>query len=477
MIDLLKQEDRLAILASIRTEENKQRKAASLKQFEIYSDRLTQYVKEYLESQFSKNTVKQMPLVSSINIAKKIVNQEASIYKHDVSREFIGADEREEEVLYTLYNEMNFNSKMLKANQVFKLQNQALLMIVPKNGQLIARVLMGHHYDVVLDPEDSITPIGYIVSAFDKDLYIKTTYGDKQNQPIGDEDDYKSILERYVVWTKDYNFIMDGNGKILTEDIVSPLADYQIMPFVDISIEKDFEYFVRLGQSLTDFTVQYNAAMSDLGNVVRIQGWSQAVFKGPKELIPENLHIGPNLILKLPTDNTNAADVDFSFVSPSPDIDGSIKYVEMLLSNFLTTHGVDPSTVLSGSQKFTSGIERLLSMIDKFEASKSDFSLFKDVEFKCFDIVKAWCNTYAGTDVLYSAQAVSDDIKLSVKYSEPQMIQSRQEKIESIAREMELGLKSRKDAIKELYGFNDEAALSKIEEIDEVTSDVQDTGA
>lgn len=476
-MDILDLGVRKEIIKEIDSDENKKRKAESLKQFEIFNDRQHQYVLEYLKQQFSDTTVKQMPIISSVNVAKRIVENEASIYKQKPERIYSNASDTDIETLEERYEEMNIDSKMLKANQIFKMQNQCLLMVIPKNGKLLMRVLWAHHYDVITDPENPEIALGYIVSSFNKSDYLKRQaeetntgvqgipkpYADGTNQSIADQDDYKESLGKYVVWTDQYNFVMDENGLILSEEIENPIGK---MPFVDISVEKDFEYFVRQGQSLTDFSVQYNGALSDYGNIVRMQGWAQAVFKGPKELIPEQLAIGPNVILKLVTDGINAGDVDFKFVSPSPDLDGTNKYLETMLSNFLTSRGLDPKIVSSTkeSQKFSSGIERLLSMIEKFEASKIDMELFRDAEYKVFDLVKAWNDVYEFSE---AAPKLSENIDLDIKFYEPQMIQSRNEQLDSITKEMELGLKSRKQALMELYGVDSEKADELIEEIDE----------
>lgn len=484
--DFLDFHTRARIIQDIKSEENKQRKAKSLRQFEIFQDRLHQYVVDYLRQQFSLSTVREMPVVSSINLAKRIVTQEASLYKTRPTREF-NAEEKELEQIEQHYEDISVDAKMLKSNQYFKLQNQNLLMIVPKEGKLVLRVLLPHHYDVVPDPDNPERALAYIISAFDKSFYIKSTFNaanptgyrpatdpenpsDGVNQVTGDQDDYKSVLEKYIFWSKDYNFIMDGSGKIISpaEDVESPLAPMQIMPFIDIANDKDFEYFVRQGHSLSDFTVQYNGALSDLGNVVKMQGWAQAWLKGSKELMPENIQIGPNFILKLPIDPTDQVQTDFGFSNPSPDVAGSIQYVEMLLSNFLTSRGQSPK-VVSGkgeSDKFSSGVERLLAMIERFDASQADMEIYRDAEESLFEIIKAWNNTLIGTGVLEITSPISEDTNVEVKYAQPQAIQSRAEQLAAIQLERELGLKSRTQAIEELYDVDTEKAKMIIDEID-----------
>ena len=483
----LDQSFRKSIIDEINTEENKQRKAESLKQYEIFNDRMHKYVVDYLKMQFSAQTVREMPVISSINLPKRIVTQEASVYKNEPSRTFTTENKAEIDQLNVIYEEMAFDAKMLKANQVYKLQNQACLMIIPKNGKLIARTLYAHQYDVVTKENDPESAEAYIISTFDKSLYLQkdnsagnpsgyrpTTFdqgADRVNQKIGDQDDWKSDAQKYIVWTEDYHFVMDAAGNILGEEIASPLAGSGKMPFIDIAADKDFEYFVRSGDSLTDFGVQYCGALSDLGNIVKLQSYSQAWMSGEKSLMPQQIVVGPNSILKLPIDPDNKVETKFGFASPNSDLAGAANYVEMILSNFLTSRGIDPKVITGkgDAAKYTSGIERFLALIEKFEASKADFALFQWVECQAFEIIKAWINTLIGTDQLepeYQITQISDETELFINFAEPAMMQSRAEKVDAIQKEIELGLMSRVDGIMELRQVDKEQAVKIATEID-----------
>lgn len=488
-MDLTNLDYRKSILKEIGSEENKQRKAKSLRDFEVFQGRMHEYVIDYLSGQFAKSTVREMPIISSINLCKRIVNKESSIYVGEPERTFTNLNDEQLKNVQDIYKDISFNSKMLKANKIYKLQNQSLMMIVPVGDEIKVRVLYAHQYDVIPSDSDPEVADGYIINVFDKQDYLPQSgngeslatanitpgvFRDNINQKIADQDDYKKALERYLVWTKELNFIMDGNGRVVSDgDLTSPLADYKMLPFIDIADDKDFEYFVRNDDGVVDFTVQYNGALSDLANVVKMQGWGQAYLKGDKDLMPESIVVGINHILRLPVDPNNKVDTEFGFVTPNANIDGSIKYIEMLLSNYLSSKGLDTSIVSSNgaTEKFTSGIERLLSQIEKFEASKSDFAIFKKAEIKAFEIIKAWTDI-ASNELKY--KTIPENSEISIMFHEPQMIQSRSEKVDSLAKEVELGFRSRIDAIKELHDVDDEKAKEIIKEIDQSTMGVLD---
>jgi hypothetical protein len=483
MINLANQADRLLVIREIDNPENKARKAQSLRQYEIFNDRQTQYVLEYLRGQFSESTVKEMPIISSINLARRIVKQEASLYKTPPKRTFINCSPEQSTMLEALYSWGAYNDRFMRANEFFKLQSQTHIQWVLKDQQIKARALLPHHLDVIPYSEDPEQGAIYIISSFDKQTYMDpntpsaTGYRgisqplvgpDGYNQKIADPDDYKKTLKRYVVWSKEFNFIMDADGKIVSgEDITNPLGG--IIPIVDASSSKDFEYWVRMGQSVSDFSVQFNGMISDVANVVRLQGWGQAVFSGPEGILPEALQIGPNHVLRLPKDPNNPVDTKFEYVTPNADIQGSLEFLKMNLSMFMSSRGIDPKTVSTDgtSQSFTSGLERLLAMVTKFEASKEDISVFSKAEKDSFQVIKAYLNNYEGTEMLDDDWTqVPEESDLLIQYEEPQMIQSEKEKLELIQMKREVGLQSRVAAYMQFHEVDEETAIKELAEID-----------
>jgi uncharacterized protein YaaR (DUF327 family) len=86
--DFLNVEVRKKILEDIRSEENKARKRKSLKEFDCFTDNLKKYVDQAITSQFSAKTKSMMPVVSSINLVKRIVDQMSTIYMGKPERTF-----------------------------------------------------------------------------------------------------------------------------------------------------------------------------------------------------------------------------------------------------------------------------------------------------------------------------------------------------------------------------------------------------
>ena len=148
-MDITSKSDRIRIVDQIESAENKQRKAISLKQSEIFNDRLFQYVQEELLRHFSPETVNEMPICSFINFPRRIVKNTASIYKHEPKRIFNNTSEDQASKLEMVYEDAEADWKFKKANENYVLQDQSHMMIVPVQGKIIFRTLLAHQIDAI----------------------------------------------------------------------------------------------------------------------------------------------------------------------------------------------------------------------------------------------------------------------------------------------------------------------------------------
>ena len=465
---LLEKETRQALIQYINAQENLDRKSQSLRDTEVYNGNIEPYVYQRLQDRgHSNETLKQTPIVSTINTCKRVIDQSASVYKEAPERSFLGVSEDQSEGLHHIYENMWFDSKMQTANRYFKLQQQTHVIVLPKMGKLTARVLKQHQLDVVPNKENPEIGDVYILTGFDKSLSTlreetPENGGDGLNSPIADQDDYKKTITRHVVWSNSYHFVMNGHGDILTEDIDNPIG---MIPIFEISDDKDLVYFIQNESVDSKFCVEYNEALSSQNMVVQMQGFSQAVMFSPKELMPESVTIGPTKLLKVITNSDVQGETDFRFVTPSADLDGVRAHTESLLAQYLSSKGINPSSVTgnASAQTATSGIEKLLSMVEKFEASKQDFARFEQAEKEAFEIIKAWLNNTKNTDTLDKEYQmnVPENAEVNVKYAEPTAILSELEKLDIAERKIELGVWDLAKAVSFLEGVDE----SQVEEM------------
>ncbi len=476
--DLLNKEYRKKLINEIKGDENIQRKIVSYKKQNMQNDNFYQYVVEYLESKLDSETVKEMHVFSDVNLQKRISKSEAGVYRTEPQRAFYSGENQIDE-LNDIYDKMNVNTCMRRANEAYKYQDQCAIQIYPEDGNLISRVLLPHHYDVIPMENNPEKPFAYIISNFDNTSRDKVRkrndrtgysqgdkYRDQLNQDIADVDDQNAKHERYYVTSREHNFVMNGKGDILEKDtqeilpdeidendenVKSALFDEKCLPFIDVSCEKDFEFWVRSGDVLYDATVRYNTILTSEFQTVEMQGHAQPYYKGDAEHMPENVRIGVDKMIFIPVNPVNEVQSEFGFANPGSDLSGIREFRESFLMSFLSSRGLD-SSIISGTpttDKASSGIEKMLQMIEKFEASQEDFSLFRNVENEFNDIVVCWINALRGEringelalDELYQINLPGyKDVSVNIEYAKPGLIKTEMEKLEVLEKEIELGI-------------------------------------
>lgn len=439
----LNDDDRISLLKHIRSKDTINRKRESFKQHDIYKNKLEKYVRDSLISYTSAETVKQMAVVSDVGICKQIINNEASIYLDKPKRSFTGTKKKTLiKNIGDLYETMNIDEINKKQNRFLKLQKQNVSYIIANSdNELEKKVLKLHEFDVIPNNLNPAKPFGYVISPF--------------NQPQKDED------QRYVIWTKDHNFTMNGKGSIIESkeiDKLNPIAP--MLPFNELSYDKDGNFFTDEIELSVSFGVRLNAAFSELYHIMRMQGFGQAVMTGSKKGIPtaSELEVGLNKVIVLLTEEGESA--DFKFVNASPDLAGAIDVIATLLSAFLTAKGVDPKKLSirgDSPQAFASGFERFLALIEEFKATLDDHALMKKAERRDFEIIKAWIDAYRSTDHLKDEYIIKEDlasIKLNVEFAKPHVVESKADKGNRLKSDVDNGQISKLQSIMEYHNLD-----------------------
>ncbi len=470
--DVLSEDFRRSIIEEILNDENKRRKSEALRRFEILQNNLSVYLKSALEKEYSKQSEAEMRKISSINPAARALKEIASIYRCSPERTFQGASKEQEKFLEEIYDAGKFNVKLKKANKYLKGIMQGALQVIPCEGAITAKVFAPHQYDVIPHYSNPEKAMAYVINTFDQTNYRQL--GDGVNQKIADKEDFLALAAmRFVWWSDSYNFETDGNGKLIVpeEDVKSgdPLANpIGKLPFIDIAGEKDFSFWVTDGSPLVDFALDFALLLSDTATVNRNQGFSQAIFTSKDK--PESMTVGRQRILYLPQDpDPQAKDPKFEFVTPSPDLAASLELLESYVRYWLTSMGMDPKVVSAKGEakSFASGLERLLAMLEKFEASQDDIDLFKWVEQEIFELVVLWNNYYQGSEYLredLKKGTIPDKVTLAIQFEKPEMVQTKSEKEDSLIKLKKEGLIDDVEMIMELEEVDEETAMQLVVE-------------
>lgn len=476
-IDFTRFDERKAIIEQINSSENFSRKRRAQRSYDIYNDLIEPYLMEILNKDFAANTIAQMRKCYSINISRRIVQEEANIYVAAPHRTFSGVSDLELEQLRNIYAKNNTDTKLLAANRYFRLLNQVFIQIVPHNGMLDLRVLTPHQVDVVPSSTDARVAHAYIQNVWPKDYQSTTpaldqTYNanDSSNQTIADPNDRQQEEQNYILWTKDYQMKFDQNAQIIGDIVENPIGR---LPFIDISTEKDYQFFVNKGYPISDYALDFSVDLSDVSSIARMQGWAYAIVYS--ESPPTNLVVGPNQVLWMKLDpNKPEIQPRFEFVSPSPDLAGQLNVMQSKLRSFLASRNIKSKAIAGEGQidSYSSGVERMLAMVDRYEASREDLALMATVEEEIFSLYRDWTNAwidYTDERALSKQLRVSrinDGAWLNVKFSRPETVQTESEKRDDFIKEMDAGLMSRTEAIMKLREVDRETAETVAADID-----------
>lgn len=508
-MDILNQSVRSRVFNEIMGNENYHRKAEIYHAIEIYKQKQKSYIIGSLRSEYDSDTVKGMRKITSINFIRKIVNELASIYRREVTREWVDASDQEIEQLDNLYKFGMFDRNLKYSNRYYKYLAQCHIQLLPINGVLRPRVLPGHMLDVVPlanDPETGdayIIPIhhdiggtGAIWQSFAKTVSNYGGYGDSDqiNQKIADDDDDNLSMMRFAVWTKQYNFITNGKGEIINPetdmpfkndsftdaDIMSPVPG--VNTFIDIADQKDGVYWVDRGLNMAEFAIEFGKIMSDTAETNRAQCFAQGIISALEK--PSSMTVGPNKYMFLKKSKTDdpAKDPEFRFENPSPDLGASLDFQDRFLNYFLTSMDLDNSTINSKGEtvKYSSGIERLLGMIEKFEASQDDLDIYNTVEQKLFKATVNFNNVLQDADSFESGNqhglmeklkggSISEDVRMQVQFAKPESIRTQKDIEDQQIKLRDNGLTTVKRAIMKIHEVSEEGAEEIISEINEET--------
>jgi hypothetical protein len=341
---------------------------------------------------------------------------------------------------------MKVNQMMLKVNQIYKLSNQIHFQVMPTLSvsgakTLGMRLLPSDHVDVVESLVDQEKAEAYAIGASEVRVFRIKSSGETEVQST-------SGKERLVsVWSKDYNFIADVRGFILSDDLENPL---NMVPIIEVAGSKYGDYFKTATESFADFTIQFNASISDAGQAKRFQGLPIGWVKGDPEQLKNEFTFGPNKLYKLPRTH-DGRDAEIGFTNPNVNLDALVNFDSSLLSLFLTCADIDPNEVSfkNASKTFTSGFERMLSMIEAFQPSEKDETLFKETETRLVRLVGRYLNVYGGVEgwELDNVGTIPDDVDVAIEYFKPEHIMSKAETLDVIERELSLGLISQVEAV------------------------------
>lgn len=462
------------IINDIEASDIKERRYQEFRAWEVYSGRVKKYVQSRLQEQFPNDYSVMEP--SDISISQKVVNKKSKSYKEGVIRSVEG-DEKKTQI----YNEIAEKGKFSQAMSVFdkyiNLHRYGALWVVKREGRPITiDPIPAYSCHPILD-QDTGDLIGMVLNYPDATITRSGSFsgeGDSRDQIIAEDNEDSSATARvYAMWTDDAHTVWKVTERKVSDKLKTQVDYVPIdgnpnninpigkIPFILVKTEPGVE--LPNLNPITEQTIMFNTLNSHLLTAASRQGFGMMVIKHPEKKKLKKVHHGLTTAISLPQPPPDQGSVDLSFENPNPDLSGQMETYKSYLQMVLGQHGITSASGLKESEKFSSGLERLISEADvSSHIEEMQQHVYSDVEKDVFDLVKRWL------DVSEGRSPFEDNDQISIVYQKPKVLITDKEKIDNIEKLLNMGMISKVDAMMKLNpNLTKEQAQDKLDEIEE----------
>ena len=446
-IDLTNTEHIRTLVIDIESDQNRARKRSAWKLNQTLEGNQAEYTRKLLEITYPKTHSKFR--LGDINIPLKVDNKIAKAYKQSPIRAC--STENETQALENIYNEFKFQRAFKEADSIFNLHKYVCLWLTWQNpdpklrimeGSYVLHALKPYEYDLI---RDQVTgePIIFIQSHADTEITELSGRSDGIEQTISEnQSDTAAQTVIYYFWDKDFyaeyavkkatTLTDKENIEVKLIDIKPNLLD--CLPVTYLQADSSVDYPVQA--NIAEQSIDWNVAFSDLKTAAATQGHGQLLLTHPEGQKLKDVHMGMHTAISLPQSNKpDAAPTDAKYISVNPDLAGQLDVLKFDIVNILDDHGIkSKGAIEGGTDKFSSGFDRLLSEADVQDVVEDNQSLYSiTLEQGNFKVLKA-------TEKAMNQKTFSENSELEVTFQKPKVLISDKETLENIEKRDELGL-------------------------------------
>lgn len=529
-MQLLDQETRKNLIEKVfNAPAAKCRKDEAFKGYECLKDETVHYVVDLLKDQYDWETVFEMQYaLTNISIFRKVIDKLAKVYANGVKRsmpekEAAKKDPEGEDAAPTKDGEVDagtqaiekaaeflgLNAVMTKCNRYFRAFKNSLVYVKPikledEGGKYTLKVeaLPPFHYDAVENANDPEKAIAIVLSDYTPSrggLYVLgdpalaqrvrnskiRVKGEEENRliasytPTGIGPDPQSTgapgsdAKQYIWWTKSFHFTTNARGEIIPQgpddDGKNPILE---LPFVDVSAEKDGEFFAKGGRDLIDAGVQINVGLTNIKHIGVTQGFGQMYMTGKN--LPKSVKVGPNHCIQLEQNDKEDPTPEIGVLTSQPPLTDLKGVLEMEVALMLTTNNLSVSSVasnLQGGKDFASGIALVIDRAESIEDVSEQAKVFVAKEPKVWGLVGKWADylkTYFTEDAKLALALPKNPETVQVDFPPAEPVMSEMDRLEIIEKRKDLGLNTEAELLmRDQPGLTETEAEAKLAKIAE----------
>lgn len=469
MVNLLDENYVRSIIYDIETSQNRDRRRKEIKANEVYSGKLKEHVENRLQEIYPK-TYRSFS-VAELNLARKIVDKSAKAYKQAPIRR-LDTDLESEDYSNLMY-EIDDCQAWQTFDTYYNLHRYAAMWFnyyEKEDGELgmLLRPLAPFEFSRVVNRFNE-TEV-FIVNFPPSDLY-ETIDSDGRRSIIQDSKQ-DSDCSRYAMWSADHHVVVRAYTTTVNGEMTECRIKYEAIPgnnemVNDLGIipaafaQQGDNFALPILNPLSDQTIEFCQQYSVMLTGSSLQTFGHLVLSHPEDQkMPDEIYNSLFTYSRLPQKGSDEPSTTLDYLNPSPNLDSNLRVIQNYAHQIITEHLGDGSQNVTGSNDFTSGLDRLIAMSDITNIIENNQQVYAKVENRIYKIIKAFYE--AQNDNRFSSDS------LSVGYAKPKPAISEKELLENITKKLELGLIEKYEALLALDpNMTTESAREKIEKIEQ----------
>lgn len=430
------------------------------KRIDYYKGRHIELLKGLFRAQY-KDYEQLILQLQYMNITKQVIDKISIIYNGSVKRELVKDDDGEvpEDQIKLwdfLQKKMKYDNVMRTNNCFVNLLGTTLVRpyISQVNNCLKLDIMTPDLFDVVPVLNDPTAALAVIYARRNDDDYLMGF------------DIFERAYQYFYYWDKDVFRIFTIDGNILpmsnNEENVNP---YGILPFQKFYSEVETEgFYVDGGYELINAQENINIKLTELNTLIRMQCFSQPVIKG--NLGHGDVVLSPTKPLVIPLGARDESQPDFSFVTPSPNINSILDEIRAEVERIAQTYGLSMNDFkLEGSP--SSGVALKLQNKHLDDRRQLEKPFYEANEEELFEKIKAVWNYECKfiDDSPFKNKQFDDNIHLKVEIGEPIYDEDPQQLRDSLEWELGQKLITPVMAAMKLYNITEQEAIDQLDKV------------
>lgn len=350
-------------------------------------------------------------VLRTVAFVQRVAREMATLYLRAPARTFVGAEAIESRIA-SVYRGAQVNRQLRAAHECLVATGNATVWVWPVPAVGGVRLLVPAPHDQWVEVSDPTSTHERDVTRWIVRMPVLSIDGMTQYA-------LAEVTPTTAMW-------IDGPSKgrgVWREDGVNPLGQIPVVHMRG-SDPGMGEWWAPVPEDLLDAQRAMIHDLTDVGQIARLQGYSQPVVKGARA--EDEIEIGLETAIRVSEEGS------FTFESPSPDLAGYVAQTEQYIRTVIATAGLNPASFLKSSG--ITALAKQIELIDRDAERQRHIIEFGRGEQRVYDIIASWVQVLRAESW--------PDAEVRVEYREPTLPADPLHTAQGLQIEIGLGLTS-----------------------------------